>query len=694
MKKVGKKLSTLIAMTLMLAMMVAMGASAAKQVPEVPIFTEQCEEVPETVGCIHYSESIINTDRSTSLSVYKYSYSGEVTGNGNGHYPPTLPSGATPLEGVVFTYLKVADLVHVNGVPSQVDEEGEKIEDSNVPQVSLQYKLTEQGAAVLDMEPGQYYSDELNQKLKSINGNAEAKKALEEYVAQVGDDMPATNRDGVSTVTGLAQGLYLVAETQVPGAVYEKTNPFFVSLPMTNEATVNIGDGKSYDPGTLWQYDVFVFPKNKMEIPAIEKNIIDNDSEESEKYESLGVGDTVKYEVKTEVPEGFATMSKLSIGDTMSEGLTFKKGSIEVKVEGARGNITDFNVRYDVEKEDQEDQPPYTFVIDFIYEGPEGPVNCFDRSDIKAGATVTITYEATLNENCVITEDGNPNHATLIYNHNAGTEGEGEDQYVEDILDPKVYTYGIEVTKVDKDGTTIPGVEFDLYKEDKVTQIYVSQVDAEDVEEGVITDESKVGTYYPNGLTSGDKITTDANGVAYIWGLAPGTYYLKETKAGEGFTLQKDWIEIKIGEEVTFSAGENGTYVPIEKGVTYYTKKANGTYVAFRDLSEYEDGTYINFGKNPVYTRDQIGEDEDGEPIYEYTEVGTYYYPEVKADIDVADPCGVDGMTVLLKVLNSEGFDLPGTGGMGTYIFTIGGAVILLAALGLILVRRRRNLAR
>lgn len=649
MKKVGKKISTLIAMTLMLAMLVAMGASAAKQVPEVPVFTEKCDEVPETVGCIHYSESIINTDQDTSLSVYKYSYSGDDVQEGNGHFPPTnLPPEAVPMEGVVFTYLKVADLVHVN------DESP----------VRLEYALTADGEEVFDMEAGQYSSEDLNAALEAAD-----KATLEKYVAENGTDMEPTNEDGVSSATGLDQGLYLVAETQVPGAVYERTNPFLVSLPMTNATDIN-ANGDSYGPGELWQYDVFVFPKNKTEIPSIEKSILDNEDGESEKYESLGVGDTVTYQVTTEVPAGAATMSRFSIADTMSEGLTFT-GIESVMV----GNTTVNNRQYLLLQ--GRDAEPYTFILELIND--EG--NFITGSRIKAGDPIVVTYTAVLNENCVVTEDGNPNHATLIYNHDSSVSGEGGDQYVEDIADPKVYTYGIDLEKVDKDGNPVEGVEFDLYAADKVTQIFVTQKASTNAAY------ANVNSYYPNGTQSGDKIVTGEDGRAYIWGLAPGTYYLKETKTLPGYTLQKDLIEVKIGEEVTFNEADNenrGTYVPIEAGTTYYTQKADGTYVEFEDLSDYEDGTYINFGTDSVFV-------DGAEGTYEKV---TTYYPTVKADIEVADPFGTEGMNVLLKVLNNAGFDLPVTGGMGTYIFTIGGAVILLAALGLILVRRRRNLAR
>lgn len=647
MKKVMKKASAFIALAMMFVMMFAMSASAA-----VDIIKVDCTN-PSPVNCVRYSESIIKTDEDTSLTLYKYNYSGE--GNeGTGQYPGEIPEGAKPLEGVVFTYLKVADLVHIN------DE----------PMASLKYDLTNETiASVLGLSTGLNISDDLIESLRAVNEDPEKKAVLEKEVSDNGTDMEATDENGMAHAGNLPQGLYLVVETSVPGIVYERTNPFFVSLPMTNAGSVTNGN-TTYEPGTLWQYDVFVFPKNKVDIPEIEKNILDKETGEREKYESAGVGDTVTYEVRSEVPLGVDTMSKYQILDTMSEGLTFT-GIQKIRVGDIELSLDTVPVTEDYQVGDH----TYTFMIDFIKDGRNLLAG-------HGGEDITVTYTAELNENCIVTEEGNPNHATMIYNHNAGIEESKDDMVVEDVVDPKVYTYGIDLEKVDKDGKALAGVEFELYASDKETQIYVTQ------KESTNTAYAGVNSYYPNGGNQGDKIVTDANGRAYIWGLAPGTYYLKETKTLEGYTLQKDLIEVKIGEEVTFdtaNAEHPGTYVriPNTNVPTYYRLKANGEYVEFKDLSG-SAGKVVNFGVSAVYTKNADGS---------YTAV-EMLYPVVKADVDVADPFSVKGMNVQLKVMNNPGFDIPLTGGIGTYIFTIGGAIIIFAALGLILIRRRKGLAR
>ena len=77
--------------------------------------------------------------------------------------------------------------------------------------------------------------------------------------------MPLTDGNGVTRATGLPLGLYLVVETKVPANVNTTVDPFFVSLPMTN------------DSGDYWFYDVDVYPKNQTDIPNLDKLVRQND---------------------------------------------------------------------------------------------------------------------------------------------------------------------------------------------------------------------------------------------------------------------------------------------------------------------------------------------------------------------------------------------------------------------------------
>ncbi len=113
---------------------------------------------------------------------------------------------------------------------------------------------------------------------------------------------------------------------------------------------------------------------------------------------------------------------------------------------------------------------------------------------------------------------------------------------------------------------------------------------------------------------------TDSNGLAKFYGLKAGTYYLKEVKSPEGYQLLADVVEIKIEADLA-SLGEDFT------GSEKLTIKAyaNGEELTITDNGE---GGYIH-----------------------------------------------------LNVKNNKGFTLPITGGMGTYLFTGAGLIVILAGL-------------
>lgn len=60
------------------------------------------------------------------------------------------------------------------------------------------------------------------------------------------------------------------------------------------------------------------------------------------------------------------------------------------------------------------------------------------------------------------------------------------------------------------------------------------------------------------------------------------------------------------------------------------------------------------------------------------------------ATVDRADAVVEDG-TVMVTVENHKGFSLPATGGMGTYVFTIGGLVIMIGAAALLIASKKKR---
>ena len=146
----------------------------------------------------------------------------------------------------------------------------------------------------------------------------------------------------------------------------------------------------------------------------------------------------------------------------------------------------------------------------------------------------------------------------------------------------------------------------------------------------------KVKKYDPEGdFDSADEVEMDANGLLVIEGLMTSeTLTLQETEAPDGYNKlegTKDVNATKLGKTVTTTSS-----------TTYYDKDGN-----------------------------EVRKDEE----YTKTETIITTIEELKA--------------AAIEVINKQGAELPSTGGIGTTIFYILGAILVLGA-GILLVTRRR----
>ena len=116
----------------------------------------------------------------------------------------------------------------------------------------------------------------------------------------------ATDSNGVTTISNLPKGYYLVVETTTPDN-YVASAPFFISVPMTN------------DDGNGWTYTISAMPKNE-KIPGTEKTADE---------ETVGTNQVVTYTVKGAQVAKYDLDAyteedlKYWITDTLPEGLTF-----------------------------------------------------------------------------------------------------------------------------------------------------------------------------------------------------------------------------------------------------------------------------------------------------------------------------------------------------------------------------------
>ena len=213
---------------------------------------------------------------------------------------------------------------------------------------------------------------------------------------------------------------------------------------------------------------------------------------------------------------------------------------------------------------------------------------------LKANDEIVISYTATVNEKAVIGSTGNPNESKIEY-------GESGKTTTTPPSETTTYTWSFDVikyTKKDGEEVELAGAKFVLSK----------SVDGSNPI-ALVSEGNNAYRVAKTGETDTiSEITTDSTGSFTINGLDSDTYYLKETKAPDGYNTLKDSVEVVIGSDGKINVTE---------------ENANG----------------------------------------------------VEA----------------IKVENNTGAELPSTGGIGTTIFYIVGAVLVLGASVLLVTKRRMN---
>lgn len=248
-------------------------------------------------------------------------------------------------------------------------------------------------------------------------------------------------------------------------------------------------------------------------------------------------GDAVNYDLNVPVPQypENAFNKLFYISDDLSDGLTLDKGSI--KVYGVNGDKeTELTAGKDYQLTETDSKGK---TVDF---GINMNEPYYDL--VKQYESIHVDYNAVVNNKAEISATGNPNEAKLEFNNNPYDS----DGYKTDTDETKVFTFGIDIAKFDKDGTTpLNGAEFNLSTNEGGSNPmqFVKESD---------------GVYHLyNAKNDGDAehgatVAVDANGKLDIKGLDEGTYYLVETKAPGGYIKPSGAVKITI-ESVKDSAG-------------------------------------------------------------------------------------------------------------------------------------------
>lgn len=585
---------------------------------------------------------IIDTSRSASVTIHKYDMTAatndgidiyQYTANGKQDDSAEATLKDYVIEGVEFTYLRLGDIntESVNG------------------NVSILYDIPSALEGIIGLSDTRgdhkHTSDDLNKAMENtLSSNTAGKNALENYIASAPNAtrMPLTDADGVTAASGLQVGLYLFVETKVPANVHTTVDPFFLSLPMTD----NEGDD--------WFYDVTVYPKNQTNIPDLDKLVRQHDDAvlynkpEYADIATVSEGDVVDYIFVSHLPKitSEATyLTEYTFVDQMDKGLTYNQDATIYFYNNeadARANNTGnaikswahgsaaFAESY-VTGNEKYNEMTVAPTKDGLKEIDPSLSQCW----------LVVAYSATVNSDAtpVLGDAGNTNDVTLTWKRTSM-------DYVDTLEDRcRVYTFGINLSKEFTDSKTkgIPtDVKFVLKNENDGHYI--------------IAKKAGEGLYYVADGTKGAKeengtvFSPDEKGKLIINGLEANTYVLTETHTSAGYALLKEPITININCTVD-------DFTPSQ--TTHY------------DVKDIEG--------NPHKSMIEV----NGERAS-----ATVDNKNTSMSVDTAGDVTSTNARVDMTVVNTSTFELPQTGGYGTILFTLAGCA---AAFAGVLVLGKKN---
>jgi fimbrial isopeptide formation D2 family protein/LPXTG-motif cell wall-anchored protein len=325
----------------------------------------------------------------------------------------------------------------------------------------------------------------------------------------------ATSTEGISdykTEQTVEAGSYLILVTNTSSKIY---NPMIVSVyydstdPAASGTNNSLGDGTvdaTLDASEL--KDGVVYAKSSE--PTVTKTVSDSD---------VAIGDTVTFTITTAVPKYSDDYNNdkftYTLTDELAAGFDFTEGTFTA-----------------VAGKDNADLTTGTDAVEMREDNGKYVIDLSKAALAHRGETITITYQATLNNNAVTDavnknlNDGNTNKVTLTYSSEPNTG-----KTLEDSDTTHTYTFDLDkasdgttniITKKAEDGSLLTGAEFTLKDKD--------------------------------GNVAGTE-TSAADGSVSFKGLDAGTYTLQETKAPKGYSLNNTVYTVVIDPQYESGIG-------------------------------------------------------------------------------------------------------------------------------------------
>lgn len=498
---------------------------------------------------------------------------------------------------------------------------------------------------------------DVNDKAATITNAAEAKAFADDlvqhnYLTGAEEKTAAAGENAVWT--GLNPGYYIVIDKAASQNIENGAYTAYV-MQVIGTATRN---AKLDVPSVEKKVGDAEDSVAKAKIDPTDSSIVWNDSADHD------FGDTIPYKLTGTLPTNLSEYETYTykFTDTMTN-LTYVANSARVFVQngttetevGTGFTITGSGANLTVESTDV-----------LKLKDTEGADITVDKD-----SKIIVYYQATLDNTAAIGSTGNPNVVTLTYSNNPNKGGEGDkgttppDKNI-------VFVYEIDANKIEKDtdaGTKTQAEYEDI--EDPAEQAkWVKAADnvyyrVKDLDGADFTLYKEVtADYVPK---EGETVQTGAVIKAALTAANPSVLANKlgDTKS---YIVAGKKTGTSAGHNFAFAGIDDGTYVLVE------TTIPDG-YNAIESEEVKVDATHDPEADDPKLTELKVNNSKfivDSETTVEDTVTTTTYSGHIATE-----------------VLNQKGSTLPSTGGIGTTIFYVVGAILVVGA-GVVLVTRRR----
>ena len=583
-----------------------------------------------------FAEPTIDPGKKASLSIYKYDIT-KASNDGAWDVESYVSTGLHDdavidklskyaIQGVEFTYLRVADIAMNN----------ELLDGQRQVGVLYGFDNSDRSSAVLSAI-GLTASDAHKTE---ADVNYFTSDALNNKLATA----LAANATNVKNALETAVKNGGVAMTETDAAGHTSASGMEQGLYLVVETRVPENVTSTCNPffvslpmttidGAAWNYDVTVYPKNQTGNPDLEKTVREAKNSTGKNNGSL-----------TDITDGYAHTATASVGDTVDYQIISTLPTITSKAsslsEYTYVDTMSKGIRYN--KND--------VVIEFFKDaGCTDKITTWDENS----GNFTVAYDDTANTMTIrMTDTGlsEINEAATVYTNSVKR---GYSDCTMRISYAATLTADAKMGDTDNPNEVVltwrrtNNTYFDTLKD--CCHVYTYGIDVlkqfsdnggnvrnvkfrlhNDTDDCYIIAEQKDGVYYAKGLTAKKSDATtfipNAQGHIVVKGLEDDAYSLTEIATDKGYVLLKDAVKIVI------KTAENGTC-------------------------------------------EQCGAK----------------LPTASATVNSKDITMTEGNAIVpLTVVNNPGFDLPKTGGYGTWMFTIGG-VALLGAAAFIVIRSRKH---